>query len=139
MKTKICTRCELEKPLSEFYKQSHRKDGHSSGCKQCDNASYTVSRNKKKEHYKTVARDRGKITQRKLLEWKSERKCSLCPEADPDCLDLHHLDPNEKDVNIGDVVRYWSWERLTKEINKCIILCSNCHRKVHKGKIKIGV
>lgn len=44
-------------------------------------------------------------------------------------LEFHHKDPTEKDPQwrMG-----WSWERLQKEIDKCILLCANCHREEHE-------
>lgn len=43
--TKICTKCETEKPLIDFHKDKNKKDGHSSLCKDCKN-------NYRKKHYK---------------------------------------------------------------------------------------
>lgn len=45
-------------------------------------------------------------------------------------LDFHHRDPNEKDQNAANMVQ-WSWERQKKELDKCILVCANCHREVH--------
>jgi len=44
--------------------------------------------------------------------------------------DFHHVDPQQKDFNISQVM---SWERIVKELDKCELLCSNCHREVHDG------
>lgn len=63
--------------------------------------------------------------------YKRTLKCERCEENDPVCLDFHHLDPNEKDGDIGTLARSWSVDRLQKELDKCIVLCSNCHRKEH--------
>ncbi len=40
------------------------------------------------------------------------------------------MDPKVKDVGFKHA-RYWSRERLLKELKKCILLCANCHREVH--------
>lgn len=45
-------------------------------------------------------------------------------------LDFHHLDPNEKEYNLSSIMN-WSKERIKKELDKCILLCSNCHREEH--------
>jgi hypothetical protein len=68
----------------------------------------------------------------KILQWirdfKSSRGCSECPERDWRCLDFHHL--GNKSFNVGMFARNgWSIETLQSEIEKCVILCSNCHRK----------
>ncbi|CCV12969.1 hypothetical protein MESS4_510136 [Mesorhizobium sp. STM 4661] len=57
-------------------------------------------------------------------------KCA-CGEDHPGCLDFHHV-TDDKEVNVGDAVRLgWSIKRLMTEINKCVVMCSNCHRKHH--------
>lgn len=68
-------------------------------------------------------------------EWVQEYKrtlgCGLCPERHPVCLDFHHMDPALKDVNVSVALAHWSIERLEAEIQKCVVICSNCHRKLH--------
>lgn len=58
-------------------------------------------------------------------------KCSKCGYSK--CLDalcFHHLDPNKKSFEItrGITLR---WDRIKEEINKCILLCANCHAEIH--------
>lgn len=57
-------------------------------------------------------------------------KCYYCLESEPIVLDLHHLNPLEKDADPSSLVNC-SIETLKAEIRKCIVLCANCHRKVH--------
>ena len=45
-------------------------------------------------------------------------------------LGFHHRNPNEKDFSIADK-RTWSWAKLKKELDKCDLLCANCHGEVH--------
>ena len=72
-------------------------------------------------------------TKYKLVEYKGGKCENLhcgydrCIEA----LEFHHLDPNEKDFGIGGSTR--SFEFLKKEVDKCVMLCSNCHKEVHAG------
>jgi hypothetical protein len=49
-------------------------------------------------------------------------------------LDIHHLDPSEKDVSFS-TARYWVKERIDKELEKCVILCRNCHAAHHNGEL----
>lgn len=44
-------------------------------------------------------------------------------------LEFHHLDPSQKDFAISS--GHLSWEKVKTELDKCIMLCSNCHREVH--------
>lgn len=65
-------------------------------------------------------------------EFKTTLKCETCGENHISCLDFHHLDPNEKDFDVAKMVHEgWGWEKIMSEISKCIVLCANCHRKVH--------
>lgn len=59
-------------------------------------------------------------------------KCALCGyDKNVYALDMHHIDPKEKDFNIADTNKYHTWEELSTEMQKCILLCANCHREVH--------
>lgn len=51
-------------------------------------------------------------------------------------LDFHHLSPVEKDPNFNTML-YWKWERIKKEIDNCVLLCSNCHRELHYTGIMV--
>lgn len=57
-------------------------------------------------------------------------KCSHCSESDPVVLDLHHTDPTQKDHSPNELLTC-SREKLKTEMRKCIVLCSNCHRREH--------
>ncbi len=47
-----------------------------------------------------------------------------------DAMDFHHLNPEEKDLNIKSLINC-SWSRIEEELKKCILLCANCHREEH--------
>lgn len=75
-----------------------------------------------------------------FLQLKQTFSCSRCPENHVACLDFHHNDPSEKDMALGDAVKMgWSKERILKELEKCIVLCSNCHRKLHDEESGSGL
>ena len=76
------------------------------------------------------------IKRQKIRDWlanyKSKLVCKNCPENHIACLDFHHRDPSQKDINIGEVIRkIWSITRIESEIKKCDVLCKNCHAKLH--------
>lgn len=85
-----------------------------------------------KEYYKNKRAVR-RIEMAKLFkEYKDAAKCVLCSEDDSICIDYHHLDPSKKDKLISKMVGGGtSWSTIRKELQKCIPLCANCHRKVH--------
>jgi len=49
---------------------------------------------------------------------------------------FHHEDPNKKDFNISG--KSYSFERMKKEVDKCILLCGNCHGEVHEEIFEKG-
>lgn len=49
-------------------------------------------------------------------------------------LDLHHLNPEDKEFSIGTILNK-DWELINAEIQKCILVCANCHREIHEGLI----
>lgn len=62
--------------------------------------------------------------------------CALCGEKFPEyCYDFHHKDPSQKDFSIGGRGITYSKEKSFREVQKCVMLCSNCHRKVHNENI----
>lgn len=67
-----------------------------------------------------------------IVDLKSTLKCCRCDENHPACLDFHHEDESKKEFGIADAVtNKVSKTRILKEIQKCIVLCANCHRKEH--------
>lgn len=67
---------------------------------------------------------------------KESSGCVICGETDPCCLEFHHLNPDEKELQVSE--QHNNLERVLKEIEKCIVVCSNCHRKIHAGKINVN-
>ncbi len=59
--------------------------------------------------------------------------CVCCSEREIVCLEFHHLDPLQKDIQIGSQ-RHLS-SRVIEELSKCIVVCANCHKKIHAGLI----
>ena len=49
-------------------------------------------------------------------------------------LEFHHRDPSMKDA-VWSQIKKWSHDRIKKEIDKCDLLCSNCHRETHAGVV----
>ena len=46
-------------------------------------------------------------------------------------LEFHHINPSEKDFGIGQYGSSKSFEKMKQEVDKCILLCCNCHRELH--------
>ena len=70
-----------------------------------------------------------KEKKRKAIEYKGGC-CSMCGyDKYDEALEFHHLDPSEKET--GSEIRNLSWARLRLELDKCILVCANCHREIH--------
>ena len=68
-----------------------------------------------------------------ISEYKRKTGCVSCPEKDPEVLDFHHRDGAEKESTITKLIRgEGSEERLWNEIAKCDVICTKCHRKLHR-------
>ncbi len=61
-------------------------------------------------------------------------KCQICGyDRCPEALEFHHLVKSEKDFGISNKGYTRSWSRIKEELDKCVLLCSNCHREIHSG------
>ena len=69
---------------------------------------------------------------RKWVEdYKQQRQCAKCGIADFRVLDFHHSSTKEKGFNVSDFRYRVGFEKLKEEIEKCTLLCANCHRELH--------
>lgn len=125
---KTCSRCDVEKDLKEFRKNSKRPDGLSVWCKGCF-AEYD------RDRYQNGDRDR-KIRNRKktnesnresIWSYLLENPCIGCGNNDPRVLEFDHRDPAEKRQNVSDMLDL-SWKTIKDEIDKCDVRCANCHK-----------
>ena len=126
-----CPSCKQDKDWSKFY--IYKKNKRSAYCKEC-------ARKKAREQWRGLSKEEKKIKrirQKKSLQKKirvvlEESSCVRCGESDPIVLVFHHREPANKtseiSTMIGDRV---SWKSIKKEIDKCDVLCANCHMRVH--------
>ncbi len=79
------------------------------------------------------AKDERKNAARLMVwEYKKEFRCK-CGEDHPSCLEFHHVSGN-KEKNISKMAKDgYALKTIKTEIEKCEVICSNCHRKVHSG------
>lgn len=61
----------------------------------------------------------------------------FCDKNFGPCLQLDRLNPNEKENVVSELISNdASWDNIVNEAAKCIVVCGNCHVKLHHGKIK---
>lgn len=126
---KICGKCDKEKELKEFNKNNqNKKTGLSAYCKECQ-------RKNNKKHYKN---NKEKYIENSIKNkiWyynlKIGLKCNRCGFDNPVALDFHHKEPLKKEFEINyNSLLGKNKEQIKMELNKCEILCSNCHRIEH--------
>ena len=84
--------------------------------------------NKQREKNRRFAEKRRKW----LVEYKKTLQCERCDESHPATLTFHHKDDSEKSFEISNAIaKGVSLKRLIAEIDKCEVLCANCHAKEH--------
>jgi hypothetical protein len=94
----------------------------------------------KKNKAKRKAAAQAKRTRR--LAWVNGKKkaCVVCGESFNRCLEFHHVNPSKKAFEVSSRIRIYREDRfleLKKEIRKCVVLCANCHKKLHAGAIAL--
>jgi 5-methylcytosine-specific restriction endonuclease McrA len=72
---------------------------------------------------------------RKLKQQMVDYKGGCCQKCGYDkyigALEFHHINPEEKDFNPSHLKKYTFDDRVKNELDKCVLLCSNCHRETH--------
>ncbi len=133
MNKKLCTSCDTTKNVSEFRKNKAKKDGLQPKCIKCDKTYAKEYYQKNKKHCVSRSLKNTKIAVNEYREWRKTLVCYLCPENDGVCIDHHHINPTDKKVNISKIGGTVGMTRqFREEIKKCIAVCTNCHRKIHK-------
>ncbi len=127
--TKTCNKCKEDKPLSAFSKNKQMLDGLQYSCKECANLAARQNYHLNKERYFSNAKKRDKEMRDKVNAIKSA-PCADCKQTyDPICMDFDHLPGFDKDAEISKMMRRrQAWSKIQAEIDKCEVVCSNCHR-----------
>lgn len=115
---KVCNRCGELKNIEDFYKRTKNSEYIQSVCKTCS----------KKYHSKRI-----KEVKIRMINYKGGEceRCHLKLEDSHYCVfDLHHNVPSEKHEKFKKI-KFQKWEVIKEEIDKCMLLCSNCHRLTH--------
>lgn len=110
--TRICKKCNQEKPLEVFAKS---KNYIQHECKSCQ-----LNRTRKHKSDNKI----------KSIEYKGGKCIDCSYQGNPAVYDFHHLDTREKDKK-PNVLMGCTWEKIKKELDKCVLLCANCHRIRH--------
>jgi len=108
---KSCRQC--DKVLTE---ENIASGTHKHSCKSCDSKNVVES---------------GINGKKRCVDYMGG-KCSICSyDKCIIALEFHHIDPSKKSPTYNKRFRYWGFERQKKELENCILVCSNCHREIH--------
>lgn len=128
---KVCISCNIEKSLEDFGKLKRNKDGLQSKCKDCKREYDNLFHNNRSEEQKIKKyigqRKRVKEAAEFLSNYLDDKCCKHCGDSRKVVLEFHHL--KDKNFNLSEYSGR-SIETIKKEIEKCDILCANCHRVV---------
>jgi 5-methylcytosine-specific restriction endonuclease McrA len=113
--SRVCPRCNQNCNITEFYNR-RGKENSSVYCKKCTGLQ-TVERQRK--------------LKKQMVDYKGG-KCERCGyDKYIGALEFHHLNPEEKDFSLSQLKTYSFNHVIVEELNKCILVCSNCHREIH--------
>jgi hypothetical protein len=136
MSEKTCNKCGLKKSVLGFHRATRNAGGYQNTCKECRkviDSNYYLTSNKK-EKIKEYKNKNLEV----MRAYKANCGCCLCKkEFEPVALDFHHKEDN-KEFGIANRI-HMSWKSLLVEIEKCVVLCANCHRKVHAGLLDLPI
>jgi hypothetical protein len=100
---------------TQFYYRGNRKKSHGNYCKSCHLANYHRLQTERKA---------------RAIEYKGG-KCIHCGyKKCPAALDFHHVDPTKKLFGIAQGIVKYCWQKIQDELDKCDLVCSNCHREI---------
>lgn len=127
---KVCTKCGKTLPLENFRWKNKAAGRRHAQCKECQSQQEKLKYQERKEQI--LQRDYlYKERNQQYILMRKECGCQKCGEKRFYVLDFHHINPKEKKANINNLRVSCSLDTLEQEINKCVCLCSNCHREFH--------
>lgn len=130
---KTCSKCKTEKTTQEFYSNRSKKDGRSNWCKIClkrrERERY-ASDEERRAAIAAIFEKRVQENKEKLWKLLNESACTDCDISHPLVLEFDHRDPLKSATTIraGSMATSGrSWKKIQAEIDKCDIVCANCH------------
>ena len=133
-----CSRCKQIKTIEEFNFKEKTKGIRQYQCKSCSRLYVKQHYENNKAYYLSKARKRNnKIREeikRHTWNYLKTHPCVDCGEKDPVVLEFDHI--SDKIINVSNMYRNFTLERVVQEIAKCQVRCANCHRR--KTAIQFG-
>jgi hypothetical protein len=124
---KRCSTCKQWKPLTEFNKRATARDGHQWSCRDCNKAYHYKNHDRHMKQIRARAKRERAANQLRIVEYLLGHPCVDCGETNPVVLEFDHLRDKLNAVSRLLVLGH-PWERILEEIEKCDVVCANCHR-----------
>jgi hypothetical protein len=99
-----------------------------------------MSRTSQPSNWKSInntQRSRYKAKVKAIIDNAKMVGCYFCRENDPIVLQFHHVDPASKSFHVGHSHTSRGIAAVEAEIAKCVVVCSNCHLRIHAGVLEI--
>jgi hypothetical protein len=126
-----CSRCGETKPAEEFAWRRRRILQPDTYCRPCRREYGKEHYSKHKQRYidqaAEVKRPKRIDRTQHLIEYFKTHPCVDCGDTDPVVLEFDHL--GEKEFDIGTQIDSRPWPAILAEIEKCEVVCANCHRR----------
>jgi 5-methylcytosine-specific restriction endonuclease McrA len=127
-----CSRCKAFKPADEFGNASAKKYGKISFCKKCASKRVRGRSREVREQYIAKAKEYQERKRRAALK-EAGAYCQRCGYSEfSSGLAFHHVNPEEKENSTP--LASLGMKRFMREVDKCVVLCSNCHHALHAGE-----
>lgn len=132
MTHKMCRKCLCSKPISEFHPNKACSLGVTGTCRECNRERINKWYKNNQLRRQEVANEANQRKKRMMVDHFGG-KCHDCGGSFPLCVyAFHHLDPSQKDYNPSRAIQLGE-EKMWKELDKCVMLCANCHMIRHHG------
>lgn len=113
---RTCLTCNTTQSQDNFYKRGKKYMSH---CKTCYQIKYT---------------QRSRDNKQQAIDYLGG-KCSKCGYNKCNAaLDFHHVDSTTKEYSVAHLMKSTNWNKLKVELDKCVLLCANCHREHHSSQ-----
>ena len=141
---KICSRCLKNKRLTSFYsrKTGKRLGEYYEKCIECmkkRGRDYYSKNQKRQLKLALLRRKKAYLLKRKFIDKIKNVPCADCKKRYSSyVMDFDHRSIDDKITDIGSMSsKNWSLERIKKEIEKCDVVCANCHRiRTYKNMLR---
>lgn len=143
MKTKICTHCKQNKPISEFYKHCIMKDGLASWCKSCNKENGDRWRKKNPKRVLFYVRRHRRRLKDEVFSHYGGAICSWCGETNIVVLVIDHINGKGNEhrrsigISEGGGARFYQWLKNNNFPSGYQVLCYNCNIRKYREEMEL--